>query len=258
MKSSKIMFVFIALVFLIARYCFAETVKIIAEDDWYPYSGLTGHGAEGIAVDIVRETFKAEGIDVEFEVMNYDRSMALVNDGQAIGCFDAPRTQEIEKMYYWHDEPMFTASSYFYSTSDYAGQISNIKDIGEKKLGLTQGYGYGDAIDMDDGLSKEYSKSDEIILKKLIAGRLDFIVLYDRVAGYLISKLNARGRIKPVGLSESADIYVAFSRKHPDGKKYCDIFSSGFRKIKDNGTYQRIWEAWDARFNGSASLTPTE
>jgi len=257
-KFPKIILFFLALIFLMCPLGYAESVRIIAEDDWFPYSGLTQNGIKGIAVDIVRETFKVEGIDIEFDVMNYDRGMLLVKDGQAIGCFDAPRTKEIEEVYYWHDEPMYVANSFFYATSDYAGEIDSIKDIGNRKLGLTQGYGYGNAIDMDDDIDKVYSKSDEIILKKLIAKRVDFIVLYDRVADYLISKLNVQGKIKSVGLSESTGLYVVFSRKHPDGKKYCDIFSSGFRKIKSNGTYQKIWDEWDAKLKSKTSSTASK
>ena len=126
-------------------------------------------------------------------------------------------------------------------------RIDSVKDIGNRRLGLTQGYGYGNAIDMNDEINKVYSKSDEIILKKLIAKRVDFIVLYDRVTEYLISKLNVQGAVKPVGLSEATDLYIAFSRKHPDGKKYCDIFSRGLRKIKSNGTYQKIWDEWSGK-----------
>jgi polar amino acid transport system substrate-binding protein len=145
---------------------------------------------------------------------------------------------------------LYTANSYFYAASDYTGKINSAKDIGSRTLGLTQGFGYGNAIDMNDDINKQYSKTDEIILKKLIAKRVDFIVLYDRVADHLISELNVQGQIKPVGLSEATDLYVAFSRKHPEGKKYCDIFSSGLRKIKTDGTYQKIWDEWNARLKG--------
>ncbi|HBG61982.1 MAG TPA: hypothetical protein DDX37_09160 [Candidatus Omnitrophica bacterium] len=234
-------------------FSYAETVKIIAEDDWYPYSGFRNNGAEGIAVDIVRETFKAEGIDVEFDVMGYDRGMLMVKDGEAIGCFNAPRTNEIEETYYWHDEPMFTSHSYFYARADYEGTVSKIDDLNGKKLGLTQGYGYGDVIDMNNTINKEYSKTEEIILKKLIYRRLDYIILYDRVADYLMSKNNVYGKIKQVGPSELTGLYVVFSKKHPDGKRYRDIFSAGFKKIKENGTYSEIFKKWDEKLKGKPS-----
>jgi polar amino acid transport system substrate-binding protein len=253
MKKKQTIWLLITTVLIFSGYLsHAENIKIIAEDDWYPYSGVIQTGFSGIAVDIVKEAFKSEGIDVEFDIMSYDRGMLLVKNGEAIGCFDAPRTGEIEKIYLWHDEPMFSGDSYFYARSDYAGSISNIDDLDGKKVGLTQGYGYGDAIDLNNKIDKEYSKTDEIILRKLIAGRVDLIILYDRVADHLIKSNNVHGKIKQVGLSESTGLYVAFSKSMPDGEKYRDIFSSGLKKIKENGVYDEIFNKWDKKLKGKS------
>jgi len=246
----------IALVSLIAwgsSACFAETVRIIAEDDWYPYSAKFAEGPKGIAEDLVRAAFAAEGVQAQFDVMNYDHGMDLVKNGGAIGCFDAPRTKEVEDVYLWHEERLFSADSYFYVASDFAGKINGLADVAGKKVGLTQGYGYGNTIDLDKTMVKEYSKTDTILVRKLMARRLDSIVLFDKVADYLLPKLSVKGKLRSAGKADSTDIYVAFSKKHPDGKKYCDLFSQGFRKIKSNGAYQKIMISWDARLK---STTP--
>ena len=250
MRFQKITQILTLFIFLTGPLAYAETVKIIAEDDWYPYSAQFDNGLRGIAVDIIRAAFAAEGVGVEFDVMNYDRGMALVKGGLAIGCFDAPRTNEIENIYLWHDEPLFSAVGFFYATSDYTGKINGVKEVIGKKVGLTQGYGYGDVIDLNTDITKEYSKTDTIIIKKLIAKRLDFIVLYDMIAGYLIPKLNVQGEIKPVGEATYIDLYIAFSKGNPAGKKFRDIFSRGFRKIKDDGTYQKIVDEWGLKLKG--------
>ncbi len=251
MRLQKGILVFAALVFLAAPLVFAETVKIIAEDDWYPYSARIDDGPRGIAVDIARAAFAAVGVNVEFDVMNYDRGMVLVREGMAIGCFDAPRTNEIENVYLWHDEPLFSAVGYFYATSDYAGTVHSVDEVIGKKVGLTQGYGYGDVMDLETRMTKEYSKTDTVIIKKLIAKRLDFIVLYEKIADYLIPKLNVQGKIKPVGKATYIDLYIAFSKGHSEGKNSRDIFSRGFRKIKNDGTYQKIINEWELKLKGS-------
>jgi len=250
-KLKRAIPLFTALIFLGVNFSYAETVRIIAEDDWYPYSAKFDDGPRGIAVDIVRAAFAAEGVGVEFDSMNYDRGMVLVKEGLAVGCFDAPRTKEIENVFLWHDEPLFSATGFFYATSDYTGQINSVDEVAGKKVGLTQGYGYGDIIDLDTRIVKEYSKTDTAVIKKLIAKRLDFAVLFDRVADYLIPKLNIQGKIKPVGQATYIDLYIAFSKGHSDGKKFRDIFSRGFRKIKNDGTYQKIINEWDIKLRGS-------
>lgn len=251
MRLQKVIQIFAAFVFLTVPSVYSETVKIIAEDDWYPYSAQFDDGSRGIAVDIVRAAFAAEGVNVKFDAMNYDRGMVLVREGMAIGCFDAPRTQEIENAFLWHDQPLFSAVGLFYATSDYTGRINSVDEVAGKRVGLTQGYGYGDIIDLNMRMIKEYSKTDTVIIKKLIANRLDFIVLYEKIADYLIPKLNAQGKIKPVGKATYIDLYIAFSKGHSEGKKFRDIFSRGFRKIKNDGTYQKIMNEWDLKLKGS-------
>lgn len=250
LKYLRLVSVFVAMSFLIGLLGYADTVRIIAEDDWYPYSAKFDEGPRGIAVDIVRASYKAEGVDVKFDVINYDVGMEMVKDGKAIGCFDAPRTAEIEEVFLWHDEPLFPAKGYFYAAHGYQGRVSGIKDAAGKKVGLTQGYGYGNLVEQDKKMIKEYSKTDAILINKLLNRRLELIILYDKVADYLIAKLNAKGKIKQLGLSDSIDLYIAFSKKHPDGKKNRDIFSNGFQKIKDNGIYQKIFDEWDAKLKG--------
>jgi polar amino acid transport system substrate-binding protein len=135
----KLLIVVVSLLVSLQSRGRTETVSIIAEDDWYPYSGAFEGAPRGMAVDIVKAVYAAEGIDVQFVVMNYDRGMGLVSEGGAIGCFNAPRTDEIEHVYYWHAEPMFNANSFFYARSDYTGLVSSLADVAGKRVGLTQG-----------------------------------------------------------------------------------------------------------------------
>lgn len=244
MRLRLIMQFLVVFIFFVCSAGYAQKVEIIAEDDWFPYSGKFEDGPRGIAVDIVRAAFAAENTTVVFKMMNYDRGMALVKEGLAVGCFDAPRTREIEDAYLWHDEKLFGSDGFFYALSAYSGSIHNIADIAGKKIGLTQGYGYGDVIDLDTRIVKEYSKTDTIIIKKLLSNRLDFIILFDKIADYLIPKLCIQGKIKPVGKATHIDLYIAFSKTHPEARKWRDIFNRGLRKIKEDGTYQKIIDGW--------------
>lgn len=251
MRHAKAAVAAVFLFFSMAGYGRAQTVRIVAEDDWYPYSAKFDDGPRGIAVDLVRAAFAAEGVEVAYDVMNYDRGMQAVKDGEAIGCFDAPRTAEVENIYLWHEERLFAADMYFYVTADFQGTVRGVEDVAGKTVGLTQGYGYGTRVDMDTRMIKQYSKTDAILIQKLLAKRLDLIILYDKVADYLLPKQGASGKIKRVGPSDSIDIYVAFSRQHPEGQKYRDVFSEGFRKIKADGTYDRIGKEWDERLKSA-------
>ena len=164
-----------------------------------------------------------------------------------MGCFDAPRTSEIEEVYLWHDKPLFSAVGLFYAVSSFQGRINGLEDVVGKKVGFTQGYGYGNAVDLDTGMIKEYSINDKTLIRKLLAKRLDFIVLFDKVADYLLPQQGAGGQVEPVGNAGTIDIYLAFSRNHLDGKRFRDVFSRGMSKIEADGSYQKIMSEWDTR-----------
>jgi len=233
----------------------ADTVKILAEDDWYPYTANIDGTSQGITVDLVDAIFAAEGHTAEYESVNYDKAMGLVKDGVALACFNAPRTEELEDVYLWHDQPLTDAVGGFYAVADYSGSIAGVAGAAGKTVGLTLGYGYGNDVDMDMGMFKEYSKSDRILVQKLLANRMELIILFDRVADYLLPKLGVAGKLKKVGSSGTIQNYVAFSKKHPDGKKYLEIFNRGFKKIREDGTYGRILAKWDAKLKATAPET---
>jgi hypothetical protein len=44
----------------------AETITLIGEDDWYPYSGAKNGRIRGFAADIIEAAYAAAGIQVKF------------------------------------------------------------------------------------------------------------------------------------------------------------------------------------------------
>jgi len=244
-KQKKALIFFIIFSIFLSSFVSAETVKILAENDWAPWA--QGDGT-GIGNDVIRAAFKAVGIDVQYEVVLYDRALAMVKEGSAIACFNVPRQADNETTFLWPAQKLSTVRSMFYALSSFTGTVRSAADLAGKRLGLTEGYGYGNAIEQNNAIIKDYSRTDEIITKKLLAGRVDFVILYERCADIIIKNLNAVGKIKAVGVSDSADIYLAFSKANADSRKYLDLFNRGFQIIQSNGTYDAIMREWEAKF----------
>ena len=68
-----------------------EKILLAAEDDWPPYSSVRADrsGPEGFAVDVVREAFATQGVQVGFVVVPFALCMLMARTGEALGCFDA-------------------------------------------------------------------------------------------------------------------------------------------------------------------------
>lgn len=242
MKREKFLIFFIIFAIFFVLNASSETVTILAEDDWAPWAQSDG---TGIGNDVIKSAYAAVGIDVKYEVMLYDRALARVEEGSGIACFNVPMQSDNEQTFLWPDQKLYTVRSLFYAKSDYQGSVNSTSDLEGKKLGLTQGYGYGNAIEQNDKIVKEYSRTDEVITKKLLAGRVDFIILYERCSDLIFRNLNAVEKVKSVGVSESADIYLAFSKSNADAKRYMEQFNRGFEIIKNNGVYDSIMKKWE-------------
>ncbi len=228
----------------LSSFAAAETITIVAEDAFYPYCGEMNGTAQGISVDIVSSAFETAGVDVTYTIMPYIRGLERVKNGKHLAVFNTVRDDENRDDYFWPDEELLTARDLYYARDDFRGQITSVEDLEEKKLGLTEAYQYGEAIDNNNSLLKVWSRSDDVNVRKLVAGRVDVIILTEWTAPVLINTLNVRGKIKPVGTVAENRLFLAFSREHQDGRRYYELFQQGMAEIQQNGTYDRILQKW--------------
>lgn len=243
-------YILLSLSFFILPLYAAEKVTLLAEDAWYPYTGKTDtQSVAGIAVDLITAAFEEVDTVVEYKVVPYDRAMAKVRKGEAIACFNTPREPNVEAFYKWPEQRLYQAKSFYYARKNFVGEIKSVKDLAKRKVGLVQGYGYGNDIDNNTQMHKVFSSSDKISIRKLMAKRVDVIVVFEMVAKHLLSQMPEGKNIKVVGQTKLTDIYLAFSKKHPNSDKYIFLFNKGFAKIKQNGRWQKIIDTWQQRFD---------
>lgn len=227
----------------------AEAITILAEDDYFPYSRRGPDGkAEGITVDVILAAYEAAGVDLHYKTENFDRAMAKVRDGRAVACFNTPRENRIEDIYAWPRNELYTSETFIYARHDHPGLIKSIKDMAGKKIGLTIGYGYGDELHNDRLVLKDWGRNDKMNVRKLVAGRVDFVALNKYIASRLVAELGVADKIKAVGkLPSDRKMYLVFSKRHPRAAEAMEQFDRGFDFIKQSGVYQRIFNHWENR-----------
>ncbi len=237
----------VILLLAMSLFAQAETVTVVGEDDWYPYCADRGGKPEGLAADIVREAFKAAGVDVVFKVMPYARCMDETKKGAEVACFDTTWLPEYDENFIKTKSHLFEAEIAIYSSSTYSGKMGlKVSDLEGKTVGITNGYEYGAEFGANKKIKSDSAKSDILVLKKQAAGRTDFALLYSRVADFLLkeNKKEFDGKIKRVGTVVVDKLFLSFSKKHKDGKKFADLFDKGMDAIKANGTYKKIEDNW--------------
>jgi len=237
-----------ALLVIFGSGCQAETVSIGAEDGFYPFSGINNGKIEGFSVDVVRAVYAAVNIDVKFEPMPYSRCLHLVKTGQLLGCFNTSRTSLMEPDYLWTKKPMFTSTPTIYSRSDSKEHDMTISNLEGKHVIVTFEYEYGEAFDTNKKIIREVSPTDLSAFRKLLAGRADYVISYDKITSNLFRNYaqEFKGKIIAVGnLNIKEDVYTVFSKTYPNSEKYIDLYNQGFDIISRNQTLNSIEKKWN-------------
>ncbi|MBY0414803.1 MAG: transporter substrate-binding domain-containing protein [Bdellovibrionales bacterium] len=239
-----------ALSFSVVSNIHAETITINGEDDWSPYSSITGDkkGVEGFAPEIVKAAFKTQGVTAEFKVLPYARCLDEVLKGDAIGCFDTVQDTDSQAKYLFHKTPLFEANTVVFGPANSTEKITKISDLEGKTVGITNGYTYSTEFTTNTKIKKETNPSEKTQLEKIAIGRLAYGVIW-QMPGHDIIKKNPSlgGKVKELGTISTDALFVNFSRKHKDGQKYADIFEKGMAAIKADGTYKKLEDDFKKR-----------
>lgn len=240
---------FTSLLFLSSQSYARETVTIDAEDDWAPYSakGLDGKPT-GFAPELVKEIFNAVDMDVNFKLVSYAKCLRDVEtQTETVGCFDTARSNANESKFLWPEEPLFIAKVFIWVSKDSPYQKLTFKDLIGKKVGMTNGYEYGSEFDTAVNITKDVSQSDESMLKKIVAKRMEYGVAYEYPANYVLKNLpELKQKVRSVGELSNLKLYVSFSKLNPNAKKYLELFNKGMSIVKKNGTYAKLYQKLDA------------
>lgn len=248
---AAVFFAAVLAIALVRAAAAAETVVIAAEDDWAPYSSMSADrsGVEGLAPDLVRAAFKTQGVDVSFLTLPFARCMFYAQEGKVAGCFNATITDGNRDAYHWHATPLFHEGLAIFGRAESTDQGLREKDLEGKTVGVTIGYTYPTSFLKNDRITKVNTSSDANLLRMLVAGRVDYILLNTMPGYYRIRKdPTVQGRIKLVGTIRLDGFWVAFSRQHPEGRRLADVLEKGLNQIKADGTYDQLLQSFKQKW----------
>lgn len=238
--------IIIFVLLLLPTSTWADNNKIIiaAEDAWAPFANPNG---TGMAHEIITAAFATQNVDVEFYVFPYARVLHYLDTGTYIAGFNVPIDKITEQKYLLGSTPLYEAySAYYYNTDKPLIAVDRETFSGES-VGVVRGFGYGQHhIDL---VSEQYiyaqpTSSDEVNVKRLILGRLDSALIFVKVANLLKRQHKLPDEIELAFINEGTDIYLAFSKLHPQSQHYQVIFEKGLFAIIANGERERITSSY--------------
>ena len=239
----------VCLVLLATSSLGAAPLIIGAEDDWAPYCERDKEDGQprGLAPELVKAVFAAEGIEIVFRTLPFARCMHDAKSGKLAGCFNATITEENRYQYHWHDTPMFEEDLAIFALASEPQRDLKLTSLEGKRVGITLGYTYPTDFMENPRIIRFQAKSDAQILEMLVRGRVDYILM-NGMPGYLkIQQKQLTGKVVKVGKLSTDGFWLAFSRNAPQGETLAKRFEQGLQKIKNNGIYETLIRQFETR-----------
>ncbi|RMF16650.1 MAG: amino acid ABC transporter substrate-binding protein [Gammaproteobacteria bacterium] len=225
----------------------AEVIRL-TNGEWPPYQSpeLPHYGA---ASWLAQRAFEIEGYQVEYSFFPWNRAYYMAQTGQYDGSLIWSYSEERAKHFIYSDPFLYTNTVFFFNREKPI-DWDRWEDLQGLIIGATSGYHYGTAFDEAERkgiFTVDRVSSDELNLKKLIAGRIDAFPLSLDVGRYMLrTQFNdiERGRLDwhPKPLRKTA-YHLIISRKSPRAQELVDAFNRGVAKLKASGEYERIMQS---------------
>ncbi|WP_256574146.1 ABC transporter substrate-binding protein [Pseudomonas sp. M30-35] len=223
----------------------AETFRIGAEDDWFPYTALRNGKIQGMSVDIVRAAFAASNTDIELVPYPYSRCMDTALRGEIMACFNTLPNKQIASEYLLPNYPLFNDDILLWANSKTARPVLSLAELSWQSVAVTIGYEYGAQFDQMAGIQRVPVRRDLNGFMMLQRGRVDYTAAYRGTVRALIAERpEFKDAFTPVATLIHAQLFLSFTRKDPRAPELISRFDKGMQIIHTNGTYQQILDHW--------------
>jgi polar amino acid transport system substrate-binding protein len=229
--------------------CWAtDNIKICAENNWPPFSFSQKGEPTGASLELIETAFKFNQIETTFDNGSYNRCLKLTQSGQYDAMLDVAKNKERTPQFIWPKTPFLMMKLHLIANKDVAVSDVEYSALAGKRVGLTTGYEYPDAMLAQPGLIRLESPNELANLRQLAAGKIDFMLLSEGTVATLSSQLSAneRKQIKDWGVVDQLALYLAFSPKAAQAEKWADLLDQGLIEMQKKGEDKKILTRWHA------------
>ena len=239
---------------LVVSNVYADKIEIRA-DSWCPYNCEPSDKNKGFMIEIAEEALKTSGHSIDYKLMPWARAVKEANDGNISAVVGAAKEDAPDLIF--PTESLGKSSSCFFVDSSSSWKFDNLASLNGQVLGAIKDYSYSEALDkyiVDN--AKDPNKvaiiSGETALKqnveKMKLKRVSVVVEDSNVMADHLKTTGQSNQVKLAGcLPESREVYIAFSPKNPNSKKYAEELSKGIESLRKSGQLKTILDKYGAK-----------
>ena len=169
---------------------------------------------EGIAVDILRETFKRAGISYSMTLrFPWERIYHLALENPGYGVFVAARVPEREQLFKWVG-PLGPDDWVLLARANSPITLTSLEQARPYKVGAYKGDAIALALE-EKGMAPVIVLRDQDNARKLLAGQIDLWATGDPAGRFLARQVGISG-FKTVLRFNQAELFLALNKEVPD------------------------------------------
>ena len=220
-----------------------DTVHVVSQT-WDKYANPDG---SGLFLEITRAIFESEGFQVRVEFLPYKRALHRLKAKSADAMYGTYSAEKEGKSYLvTPSNPIDKEQTVAIYRSNGANKWEGPGSLENRRLAWVRGYDYHLNLPFSAKNVSEVADSRQG-LAMLAAGRFDFFLDH---AGELGDTIRRTGfDVSPYGISvvHEESVYMAFADT-TRGKRLASLYDSGFRKLKNSGELQRIFQRYNLAY----------
>lgn len=191
---------------------------------------------EGIAVDIMRETFQRAGISYNLTLrFPWERIYKLALEKPGYGVFVMARLPDREALFKWVG-PIGPDDWVLLAKADSKIQLENLEQARRYRIGAYKGDAIAESLDKQ-GLKPIVALRDQDNAQKLMEGQIDLWATGDPAGRYLARQVGVNG-LKTVLRFNSAQLYLALNKDVPD--EVVARLQAALEQLREEGRIDQI------------------
>ncbi len=231
----------------------AAEVLQLATGELAPYA-TQSRPDQGIALNIVRAAFRAEGVEIEYTFLPWGRAQEQARSGKWDGTAHWGHKPERERDFLLSDN-IITEQWLLLYRAGAPFDWARWEDLGGRTIAAIRTYTYTPefhALAAAGKLKIDWTPDDLAALRKLVAGRVDLMVLDRNVACFLLDTQftpaeAALVRAHPRLITENFTTHLMLPKTRPDSAARLALFNRGLAKLRASGEYGKLLAASECK-----------
>jgi len=227
----------------------AETITLVA-DEWCPYTCKPDSDKPGLFIEIAKKVFAREGIDVTYKTIPWARAIEETRAGKYTSIAGASIGDARD--FIFPTEPQAQSVMTFYVKYGSRWTYQNLASLDKISLGTIVDYSYSNLIDSYIAKNKDNMRLVQQVggnnalesnVLKVIKKRVGATIESAAVMEYYLATQGRTGQLIAAGampVNDDQNLYIAFSPKDPNAKRYARIVTDGTRALRQSGKIQEI------------------